>query len=53
MSSISFSSPLGPLTVVEENGAIVELDWTTVKGQTETDLLIQTRDELLRFFDGK
>jgi methylated-DNA-[protein]-cysteine S-methyltransferase len=45
-------SPIGDLTVSEEDGAIVAVDWGWGRDQTETRLLIRARDELQAYFDG-
>jgi methylated-DNA-[protein]-cysteine S-methyltransferase len=44
-------TPIGPITVSEEDGAIVALDWGWGRDQTETDTLRRARDELHAYFD--
>ncbi len=51
MPQLSLHSPIGDLTVSEENGAIVALDWGWGRDQTETPLLTRTRDALFAYFD--
>jgi methylated-DNA-[protein]-cysteine S-methyltransferase len=51
--AISVESPLGTLTVVEENGAIVSLDWGHSKRQEETPLLARARGQLGDYFAGR
>lgn len=46
------SSPVGPLTLVEVDGAITELEWDASGGEPETPVLTQAIDELQRYFDG-
>ncbi len=53
MPQLSTHSPVGDLTVTEEDGAIVALDWGWGKEQTETPLLRQAVDQLNDFFDEK
>ncbi|QDH16907.1 methylated-DNA--[protein]-cysteine S-methyltransferase [Swingsia samuiensis] len=53
MPQLSFHSPLGALTVSEEDGKIVALDWGWGRDQEETPLLIAVRDVLEKYFDGK
>ncbi|TNE35666.1 MAG: methylated-DNA--[protein]-cysteine S-methyltransferase [Alphaproteobacteria bacterium] len=55
MAQLSMHSPIGDLTVSEENGFIVSLDWGWVsdKWQTETPLLRAAIDQLDRYFDGE
>ena len=47
-------SPVGEITLSEEDGAIVSLDWGRAppEFQAETPLLKQARDVLNRYFDG-
>jgi methylated-DNA-[protein]-cysteine S-methyltransferase len=46
-------TPIGPLTVSEEDGEIVAVDWGWGRDQTETTTLRQARDELHEYFDGR
>jgi len=50
---LSFHTPIGPITVSEEDGAIVALDWGWGRDQTETETLRRARAELHDYFDGK
>ncbi len=50
---LSLHSPLGDLTVSEEDGRIVALDWGWGRDQTETPLLGHARELLDRYFDGE
>ena len=52
MPSLSLHTPLGDLTVSEEDGALVALDWGWGRDQTATPVLVQARDELQAYFDG-
>ena len=52
MPQLSLHSPLGDLTVFEEDGAIVALDWGWVEAQAPTPLLLRARDQLQEYFDG-
>ena len=49
---LSMHSPVGDLTVSEENGAIVAVDWGWGRDQTETPLLARARSQLEEYFDG-
>lgn len=53
MPQLSFLTPLGPLTLSEEDGAIVALDWGRGRDQEETPLLLAARDQLQDYFDGQ
>jgi len=54
MPLLSLHSPFGELTVTEEDGHIVSLDWGRAPEafQEETPLLLRARDQLDRYFDG-
>jgi methylated-DNA-[protein]-cysteine S-methyltransferase len=49
---LSLHTPVGDLTISEEDGAIVALDWGWGRDQTETPLLRRARAELEEYFDG-
>jgi methylated-DNA-[protein]-cysteine S-methyltransferase len=49
---LSLHTSFGDLTIAEENGAIVSLDWGWGRDQTVTDLLARARDQLFAYFDG-
>lgn len=53
MPQLSLHSPIGDLTVSEEAGAIVALDWGWGRDQSETNLLRRARDQLQAYFDGE
>ena len=53
MPQLSLHTPLGEVTLSEENGAIVALDWGRGRDQDATPLLRQARDQLQDYFDGK
>ncbi len=52
MTQLSLHSPVGDLTVSEDDGAIVSVDWGWGALQTETPLLIEARRQLNLYFDG-
>jgi methylated-DNA-[protein]-cysteine S-methyltransferase len=52
MPQLSLHTPLGDLTVSEEDGAIVALDWGRGRDQDATPLLLRARDQLQDYFDG-
>lgn len=53
MSQISLHTPLGDLTVSEDDGAIVSLDWGWSSMPGKSPLLTKARDQLNRYFDGE
>ena len=52
MPQLSLHTPVGDLTVSEENGHIVAIDWGWGRDQTPTPLLVETRTRLDAYFDG-
>lgn len=52
MPQLSLHSPVGDLTLSEEDGRIVALDWGWGRDQTETPLLLDARRQLNAYFDG-
>ena len=52
MPQLSMHSPLGDITVSEENGVIVSVDWGWSSMQQETPLLRRACDQLEEYFDG-
>ncbi len=52
MPSISFHSPLGVLTLSEEDGALVSLDWGQAPESVTTPLLEAGKRQLDEYFDG-
>lgn len=53
MPQLSLHTPLGEITVSEEDGAIVSLDWGRGSDQEATPLLCEARDQLHDYFDGQ
>ncbi len=52
MGILSLHSPVGALTLFEEDGAIVALDWGWGALQEPTDLLKQAEKQIQAYFDG-
>ena len=53
MPQLSLHTPLGEVTISEDGGAIVALDWGRGRDQEATPLLRQARDQLQEYFDAK
>lgn len=53
MPQLSLHTPVGDITVSEDDGAIVSLDWGWGRDQTETPLLVRARTQLHEYFDGE
>lgn len=53
MPRLSFHSPIGPLTLLEDDGAIVALHWGWHGDHQPTSLLRRACRQLEAYFDGK
>ncbi|NQU61255.1 MAG: methylated-DNA--[protein]-cysteine S-methyltransferase [Rhodospirillales bacterium] len=53
MPHLSMSSPLGPLTVFEDGGAVVALEWGRADGGSSSAVLKKAKAQLDAYFDGK
>lgn len=53
MPQLSLHTPIGDITLSEEDGWIVALDWGWGRDQTETGLLRRAADQLHGYFDGR
>ena len=52
MPQLSLHTPLGDLTLSEEDGAIVSVDWGWGRDQTPTKMLRSAADQVQAYFDG-
>lgn len=50
---LSMHSPVGDLTISEDGGAIVAIDWGWVADQSDAPLLREARRQLHDYFDGR
>jgi methylated-DNA-[protein]-cysteine S-methyltransferase len=53
MPQLSLHTPLGEVTISEDGGTIVALDWGRGRDQEATPLLREACDQLQEYFDGK
>lgn len=53
MPHVSLNTPIGALTVFEEEGAIVAVDWGRAPDPEETPLLKAAKDQLLAYFERR
>jgi len=53
MTSLSFHSPLGPLTLFEEDDAIIVLEWGRAPEDETSPLLDEAKKQLDAYFDRK
>jgi methylated-DNA-[protein]-cysteine S-methyltransferase len=52
MPQLSMHTPVGEITLSEEDGAIVAVDWGRGRDQQETPLLAKARVQMHEYFDG-
>jgi methylated-DNA-[protein]-cysteine S-methyltransferase len=50
---LSLHTPVGDITVFEQDGSIVSLDWGWVPHQDSTPVLDRAREQLQAYFDGE
>ncbi|MEM6587695.1 MAG: hypothetical protein AAF641_04555 [Pseudomonadota bacterium] len=50
---LSFTTPVGDLTVMGEDGAITGVAWRRAEYQTEQPELLEARAQITAYFDGK
>jgi methylated-DNA-[protein]-cysteine S-methyltransferase len=50
MNYTSLLSPTGPLTLFEEAGEIIAVEWGQTKGGSETPLLHEAKDQISQYF---
>ena len=53
MPQLSLHTPIGDISVSEEDGAIVAVDWGWGRDQSETALLTEARAQLHAYFDAE
>ena len=53
MPHLTVQSPVGSLSLVEEDGHLTRLDWRPAEGSEETPLLVEARKQLAAYFAGK
>ena len=53
MPELTVNSPLGPLTLTETDGAIIELDWRQASKEERSRLLKSAQAELTSYFAGE
>ena len=49
---LSMHTPVGDISIAEDDGAIVAVDWGWSRDQDETTLLRRAREQLDAYFDG-
>ena len=52
MPQFSFHTPVGDITLSEEDGALVSLDWGWAKDNAPTPLLRRAKTQVDKYFDG-
>jgi methylated-DNA-[protein]-cysteine S-methyltransferase len=49
---LSITTPLGTITLIEENGALIKLEWNKQANETSNSLLIEASNQLNAYFSG-
>ncbi|QIE46726.1 methylated-DNA--[protein]-cysteine S-methyltransferase [Pseudohalocynthiibacter aestuariivivens] len=52
MPAVTFSTPIGPMTVVSENADITAIDWRRTNASDSTPELEEARRQITAYFDG-
>ncbi|MEC9077662.1 MAG: methylated-DNA--[protein]-cysteine S-methyltransferase [Pseudomonadota bacterium] len=52
MPLLSFNSPIGPLTVHEQRGAITKLSWERETNRDVSSLLFETKNQIQEYLNG-
>ena len=53
MPHFAFPTPLGDITLFEENEALISIDWGHAAGASATPLLIEAHRQIEAYFDGR
>ena len=53
MNYLSMQSPTGPLTLFEEGGKIIVVEWGRTGEGTETPLLLEAKNQMAEYFTGE
>lgn len=53
MSQLAYNSPVGPITLFEDEGHIVAVEWGWPPESGESPLLLEARDQLDAYFEGR
>ncbi len=53
MAYLNLDSPFGPLCLTAQDGAITQLNWRHKQTESTDPVLLQARDALIEYFDGK
>ena len=53
MASLSINTPVGHISLIEEQGALVAVKWGAVANSDDSTLLLETKTQLNAYFDGQ
>ena len=53
MASLSINTPVGHLSLVEEQGVLVAIEWGAVADSDDSALLLETKNQLNAYFDRR
>ena len=53
MASLSINTPVGHLSLIEDQDALVAVEWGAVANSDDSTLLLETKSQLNAYFDGR
>ena len=53
MASLSINTPVGHLSLIEDQDALVAVEWGVVANSDDSTLLLETKTQLNAYFDGR
>ncbi|MED5395352.1 MAG: methylated-DNA--[protein]-cysteine S-methyltransferase [Pseudomonadota bacterium] len=53
MASLSINTPVGHLSLIEDQDALVAVEWGAVANSDDSTLLLETKTQLNAYFDGR
>ena len=53
MASLSINTPVGHLSLIEDQDALVAVEWGVVANSDDSTLLLETKTQLNAYFDGQ
>ena len=53
MASLSINTPVGHLSLIEDQDVLVAVEWGTVANSDDSTLLLETKTQLNAYFDGR
>mgnify|MGYP001464443110 FL=1 len=53
MASLSINTPVGHLSLIEDQGSLVAVEWGAIANSDNSTLLLETKTQLNAYFDGR